>query len=348
MDINDEWERFLSSSDVNEYSQKTLNTISNEKTPMPTPLYISTKTKIAHITNKNNDIKIDILSVFWSIPIISYVKPTNGIVNKQIMIKSLNETDLMNLKEKMLTVEHCNEHIITSINNPEGRITFKDKRKISIGVNKKDITSFRRKKKSVFDNCVVLILRININNLFKEFHIKVFNTGEIEIPGVKEDTTFNLILEYLMELLSHHIDEKLYLHINQDMEVLINSNFNCGFYIKREVLYKILKYEYNIPTIYDPCIYPGIQCKYKFEITNDDGTITIKKIPFMIFRTGSILIMGKCKECILRKMYTFISNLLIEKYDLISQGNCIDDKKEEPTKTKKKHKKQITVLFDQI
>jgi hypothetical protein len=45
---------------------------------------------------------------------------------------------------------------------------------------------------------------------------------------------------------------------------LINSNFNCGFFINREALYDILKFKYNLQSIYDPCSYPGIQCKFYY------------------------------------------------------------------------------------
>ena len=44
--------------------------------------------------------------------------------------------------------------------------------------------------------------------------------------------------------------------------VLINSNFNCNFYIIRNKLHHILKYNYNIHSLFDPCSYPGIQCKF--------------------------------------------------------------------------------------
>lgn len=137
------------------------------------------------------------------------------------------------------------------------------------------------------------------------------------------------------------------------MEVLINSNFNCGFYIKRDVLYKILKYEKNISTIYDPCMYPGIQCKYNYEIKNEDGTTTQKKVSFMIFRTGSVLIMGKCKEKILFEMYDFVSKLLIEKYESISQGNIENDNLENESATKsktkpKKNKKKIIMIDNKL
>ena len=379
MDINDEWKMFLSSSDINDNDRK-YETQENYTASVPTPtqLYISTKTNIAYLkqhkrdtiiaendNDNENEKEIDILSLFWDVPVIPYEAPTNGILKKQILIKSEKEEDLQKIKDKLLNIKHYDELIITSINNPKGRVKFKDKRKISIGLCKKDITSFRCKRKSAFDNCVAFIMRLNIEGIFKEYHIKLFNTGKLEIPGVKDGNIFDLIIENLIAMLKPYIDLYLLPMSDNNMEVLINSNFNCGFYIKRDVLYKILKYEKNISTIYDPCMYPGIQCKYNYEINNENGSTTHKKVSFMIFRTGSVLIMGKCKEYILFEMYELISKLLVEKYESISQGNIENDNdndnleqkienqidNENPTKTKtktKKNKKKIIITDNKI
>ena len=346
MDINEQWSQFLTESNIDGIVSDTINAKQNtESVPCPTPIHISTKTKIAYITNETNDLKLDILSVFWNIPIISYTQPTCGIVKKQIIIKSTSEEELNKIQAILSKIPRYEELIITSINNPEGRIKFKDKRKISIGINKKDIVSSRRKKKSAFDNCFVLILRLTDDILgFKEYHVKVFNTGKIEIPGVKEDDVFNNILYKIIQILSPHVEDKLYYQMDNNMEVLINSNFNCGFYIKRDVLFKLLKYKYNIPTIYDSCMYPGIQCKYEYELCNADGTKTIKKISFMIFRTGSVLIMGKCEERVLHEMYKIVTNILIDEYNEISQGNCTEEIVVEPKIKTKKNKKQIILI----
>jgi hypothetical protein len=52
--------------------------------------------------------------------------------------------DLEEIKEEHREEEeqYFEEHIITHIDNPSGRIKFKDIRKISIGVSKKDLIYF--------------------------------------------------------------------------------------------------------------------------------------------------------------------------------------------------------------
>ena len=220
--------------------------------------------------------------------------------------------------------------LCTHIDNPNGRIKFKDIRKITIGVSKKDIMSYRSKKKQAFYNCFVMILRIKIDELFREFHIKVFNTGKLEIPGVQSEAMFIMVLNHIINILQPFYPTQLKYFENSDT-VLINSNFNCGFFINREILYDILRSKYNIQAIYDPCSYPGIQCKFYYnndigvqtgmQITteNKDKYKNITEVSFMIFRTGSVLIVGMCDENILQDIYHFLKALLKEEFKYICQ-----------------------------
>ena len=109
-------------------------------------------------------------------------------------------------KENLKNEVYFDEQIITSIQNPTGRIKFKDIRKISVGISKKDIISYRIKKKSAFYNCFVLIIRLKVLDSFKEFHIKVFNTGKFEIPGIQSEHTFDLILTQIIKILQPYVE----------------------------------------------------------------------------------------------------------------------------------------------
>ena len=100
--------------------------------------------------------------------------------------------------------------------------------------------------------------------------------------------------------------------------------------------------KYNIQSIFDPCTYPGIQSKFYYDTskTIQDGCVpdnikseNIHKLSFMIFRTGSILIVGRCSETILIEVYHFIKNMLVNEFininqHVINQDNVIiKDKK---------------------
>lgn len=304
--------------------------------PTPTDIYISTKSKIEYLNTQ-----IDIKHLFWNISIMPYGTPSECIIKKQIKFNSLNAEELAAMQEKLKLEPHYEEHIIKSIINPDGRIKFKDVRKLSIGLAKKDIMNYRSKKKSAFYNCLVLIMRLKIDDLFREFHIKIFNTGKIELPGMQTDSIHKKVLLKIIETIQPYIEKRVE-YLNASDTILINSNFNCGFYINREALYSILKNKYNVETIYDSCSYPGIQCKIYHDsetgicFKNDKPGLV--KISFMIFRTGSILIVGMCNEDVLMKVYDFIKVLLQREYHSIGQKM---PEAPLPSKADKKTRKKI-------
>lgn len=363
--IDDEWSNFLtnkyqdeSSDDENnnlhdEFNEDTeeLNstTINNFNVPEPTDIYISTKSKIAYLKQP-----VD-LKIFWDIPIISYATPQNGVIKKQIKINSKTPEELLDVQKRLEKELYCEQHIMSHIDNPNGRIKFKDIRKITIGLSKKDIMSYRSKKKQAFYNCFVMILRIKIDELFREFHIKVFNTGKLEIPGVQSEPMFEIVLKHIIQILQPFYSDEL-TYFEKSDTVLINSNFNCGFYVNREILCDILKNKYNIQAIYDPCSYPGIQCKFYYnndigvqtgiQITTDnkDKYKNITEVSFMIFRTGSVLIVGMCDEYVLHDIYTFLKALLKEEFTHICQKLITADDLANKDKKKKIRRKTINIV----
>jgi hypothetical protein len=365
--IDDEWNDFIASSnnfddgDSDEDFDDSLNKNIivtedeniNSNNINVSDIYISTKTIIAYL-----NVEIDLNMIFWKIPIIPYSQPKNGVIKKQMKFNSLTEEDFNKIKENLKNEKYYEEFVITNINNPNGRVKFKDIRKISIGISKKDLVSYRRKKKSAFYNCFVLILRIFMDNTYKEYHVKVFNTGKLEIPGIQTDFAFNAILNMIIDILQPYYEKKLEYDTNSMETVLINSNFNCGFYINREVLFEVLNTKYHIQCIYDPCSYPGIQCKFYYnpdigiqtgsQISKENKNLykNVCEVPFMIFRTGSVLIVGKCDEKILMIIYEFLKDLLVKEFNLIGQKfyydmNSVNEKNVEKIKKRKVMKKTI-------
>ena len=66
-------------------------------------------------------------------------------------------------------------------------------------------------------------------------------------------------------------------------------------------------------------------------------------ISFMIFRTGSVLIVGHCNEDILKVVYQYLKNVLITEYDNIYQNNDNHDDNKNKLKNIKPRKKKILV-----
>lgn len=378
MDIDCEWENFLNNDydidNINNNDDINLNneTIHNElnnnkhqynldnnlkikkKIEIKNKIYISTKTKIAYL-NKS----IDIYDIFWKIPIINFYDNNDGILKKEIKITNttIEESDKIN---KLCSKEkHCRLHELSYINiNQENIKKYKHIQKIEIGLCNKDIITCKVKKKGAFYNCFALILRINFKNTFKEVHVKVFNTGKLEIPGIQDDKLLIKAIHYISTLLSKIIKQKIYLVEDSIDTVLINSNFNCGFLVNRQKLYTILKTKYNILTLYDQCSYPGTQSKFYFNSNkkiqdgickcdkkcskkgSGNGSGQCKEISFMVFRTGSVLIVGHCDEYILNNIYMFIKNILEVEYD-----NIYDGKSEIKDKPKLKRKKKYNIYI---
>jgi len=194
--------------------------------------------------------------------------------------------------------------------------------------------------------------------VFREFHIKVFNTGKLEIPGIQTEEMFETVLETILFILKPFTNDDLS-YLQKSDTVLINSNFSCGFYINREALYDILKFKYNIQCIYDPCSYPGVQCKFYY---NHDLPPTVKQtgsqiseeeksqyknitaVSFMIFRTGSVLIVGMCDEEILHYIYNFLKELLSTEFNKI--GQMLVTAENTPIKEKSKKIRKKTIIVD--
>lgn len=375
MNIDQEWENFISSGnndDISSDDEMEMDEVNHilkssaddlvsanismdigVEAPKATNIYISTKTKIAYLNTM-----IDLKKIFWDVPVMSYSTPQNGVIKKQMKFNSTTQEELDFIQTKISSEKYFEEHVITHIDNPNGRIKFKDVRKLSIGISKKDILSFRCKKKSAFYNCFVIILRMKIEQTFKEFHVKVFNTGKLEIPGIQNENTFLLILDEVIKTLQPHINSKLAYKPDTNETVLINSNFNCGFYINRDALYEILKYKYDIQAIYDPCSYPGIQCKFYYnpdvgiqngcQISEENKHLykDVKEVSFMVFRTGSVLIVGKCDENVLMIIYEFLKVILHNEYKTICQKYTVGDENAVFTlkdKTKKARRKNIII-----
>jgi TATA-box binding protein (TBP) (component of TFIID and TFIIIB) len=331
IDLNKEWLNYLNICDVPLMKTDTKE-IKEERVerniipPKCSPIIISTKTKIIYL-----NMGIILFEHFWDMPMISYDSYGEGIIKKQIKFNFKDKEEVLLFEEKIKeqtlpTVVR----ILNQIDNPSGRVKFKDIRKVDIGISKNDIIKTRNKDKSAFYNCFVFIYRIKLDGKFKEIHIKLFNSGKIEIPGIQDESILDKIILYVIQLLQPHYSDTIYEKKEMRETILINSNFKCNYFINRDELFTILKTKYNIKCSYDPCSYPGIQCKYK--LPNVD-------VSFMIFRTGSVLIVGKCDDDQLYIIYEFIKKIFIDEINSIYEN----DNQEQPKKIKKKVKKIIYI-----
>lgn len=339
----------------------------NDKTKIVDPvcdeLYISTKTKVLFLNQV-----IDIQNIFWNIPIIDYGTPREGVIKKQMKIVSKTQEEYQQYRVKLEGIPYYSENIIKQIDNQAARRTkFKDERKITIGLSKKDIMNCRGKVKNAFYNCFAIILRFKFQEAFREIHVKVFNTGKLEIPGILNAELFDIVKRMIVEIIQPNVDTPLdFIETDCEENVLINSNFNCGYYINRDLLHSILRSEkYCIESAYDPCSYPGVKCKFYFnnelgfddklqngQILQEDRSMKMHElgdnrkyteVSFMIFRTGSCLIVGNCTERILKFVFEFIKGILAAEYSTIS---VVSEETANKNKKAKLRKKTVMVTTE--
>ena len=349
MSIDDEWNDFLDNFTTSD-SLESFNTESKERnlvqdTVSPSELYISTKTEIIYLSTP-----VNLQEVFWKIPLINYDNVEEGIVKKQMKFISNTpeQFDVLKTKLREYSGFYIEEMIMSEIKNEIGDKKYKDVRKISIGVTSKDMKSTRIKRRGAFYNCLVILIRVNENCRFKEYHVKVFNTGKIELPGIQNDKGLQKIKEKVIWVLNDCIGLDTSFVNQSDMNdesILINSNFDCGYYLDRGKLFNILQYEYKLNTSYDACTYPGVRCKFYYSsgciLNGTQKKETDKSISFMVFRTGSVLIVGKCNENELISIYKYIKNILIIEHSRIVVETTEKKKKEH---LEKKVKKTITII----
>jgi len=373
MSIDDEWKNYLKNISNEEAgiicevptksSCKQLPTVGKELVPpVCEDLYISTQTKVLFLNQE-----IDTHHIFWQIPITEYWKPVECIVKKQMKIVSKSKEEFEEYQQKLVNIPYYIENVINQIDNPTAiRIKFKDERKITIGISKKDIMNCRGKVKHAFYNCFAVIFRfMDVDKkgdtpCFREIHVKIFNTGKLEIPGVLNTRILEKVKQMILQYIGPYTKQPLAFKEGEtnQQNVLINSNFNCGYFINREKLYEILKIKYEMETAFDPCSYPGIKCKFYFNHENgfdanlQKGQIQLSdrrmkmneliankkytEISFMIFRTGSCLIVGNCDELVLRFVYHFIKRILYEEYAIICVFNELGNEKIKKTKLRKR------------
>jgi TATA-box binding protein (TBP) (component of TFIID and TFIIIB) len=341
MDLEDEWSTFFESSNtpISENSHENnsdnqINITPEEEIPKSTDIYISTKTKICYLSQS-----VDLFEIFWKLQMIQYYEDKEGIIKKQMKFNSLTrETydNTLEYVEKEKNNNYLEETLIQHVDTVSGDKTrFKDIRKVSIGISKKDIMSYRSKPKSAFYNCFVILVRLKFDGKYREIHVKIFNTGKVEIPGIQTDSIFISATNFVKNTMQQFYPDITFVE-NKIETVLINSNFSCGYLINRDKLFTKLKNKYKINASFDPCSYPGIQCKYK--VTMDDIDYVVS---FMIFRTGSVLIVGKCNDEVLYNVYGILKQILHDEYNEIKQPGelIINDK----NKNKKVRKKKITI-----
>ncbi len=187
--------------------------------------------------------------------------------------------------------------------------------------------------------------------LFKErliFEIeKLIDTNEIDVHSIEELENFK------------YSDFQI---------VLINSDFNINFKIKRNILFSILKDEYNIHSRFEPGIYPGVNNKFYWnKLFNNDptkkkgvcyctkpcngkglgnGDGDCKKITIAAFSSGSVIITGARMKEQIDDCYNFINGVFRDNYGKIKKVLApFYDEKKDLKNSNKKYIKPSDIIY---
>ena len=235
-------------------------------------------------------------------------------ISDEIMLKNLY--DNVNINDKIKNIE------ITS-----------DKFK---GYSEKNEKKKRKnKKKKCFFNQITMHIYNN-----KIINVKIFNNGKIQMTGLKTEKqgleTINILINELKNI--NKTDSLIYsdqLFINDYEIVMVNTDFDIKYKIKRELLHRDLL-NMGITSSYEPIMYPGVNMKYFYnkEFKNNGiceclekckgkgkgcGNGNCKRITIAIFNSGKIIITGGRNFQQITESYNFINNILKNrnKYELL-------------------------------
>ena len=142
MDLEAQWQQFISGNDDELFTKEVLQETKREA-PLCAPLKISTKSKIIYL---NSTFYLN--ELFWKLRTISYDSEKEGIIKKQMKFNFLNTQEVDYFESKMKHEPNAKVKILNQINNPNGRVTFKDVRKVDIGICKNDVLMFQKIKVS--------------------------------------------------------------------------------------------------------------------------------------------------------------------------------------------------------
>jgi len=140
--------------------------------------------------------------------------------------------------------------------------------------------------------------------------MKIFNNGGVQMTGLKKESQGQEAIQALLQEVhkSENVSEILLDTIVPDITmtkmVMINSDFDIGFEVDREVLHREIISE-GYYSSYESSIYPGVNIKYYYNANEVDGVCRCKgmcdgkghggfckKITVAVFKSGKVIITG--------------------------------------------------------
>jgi hypothetical protein len=132
--------------------------------------------------------------------------------------------------------------------------------------------------------------------------------------------------------------------------IMLNSNFDCGFAVDQDAFKRILRCNYGIRATYSPTSYPGMCCPFVLRqgvrlephlqpgrLDAADADLNFKspafarkyvKATFIVFRTGNAFLRGSFSKEVMEFVFRQFENILVAEYPNIATRFTKPDSKE--------------------
>ena len=190
---------------------------------------------------------------------------------------------------------------------------------------------FKKEEVGDFYNCATLQIILGDR---KCANAKLFNNGKLQLTGIPHPDLGNLAVQIICDLIksipdnketgSKIVFDKKRVKIKSYKTVMINTCYDLGINIDRDITSNILNNRYNFNTVWEGDGYPGVRilyyyntntlgtnfegrCNCKKENSNDnsqicngkgngDGINNCRKISIALFQSGKVIIAGGCQN----------------------------------------------------
>ena len=325
--------------------------------PEPTKYRISTMTMI---TSFNCNINLEVVSRYFKLDdkIISMVYGDKPV--KSANIKK-NNRPFFNQATIIVKLDPLKNINIKIFSNGKIQMTGVKKKEdgetaLKLIIEKLRVTSGIIPVKKLLDSQLIdYYLKIKNEKIIDDAYYELDKDGKPVLQRNKIIEEISKVDTYEEEINAQSIEDSSIIEVKDIEIVLINSDFNINFKIKRNNLFSILSQDYNIVTRYEPGIYPGVNSKYYWNKAYEgyqyegkcyctkkctgkgrgNGNGDCKKITIAAFQSGSVIITGAREILHIEKAQNFINRVFRENYDLIKKVDAPFIEKTPEVKPKK-------------
>lgn len=215
-------------------------------------------------------------------------------------------------------------------------------------------TTRKRRNNRAFDNQATVIfsfLPAGPPHLPLNLNMKVFKNGIVQITGIKEPHQGRFAIDHLIaELRRIHkecdgdvVSEVDHLQSVNYQICLVNSDFNLGVEIRRNVLQDLIA-QHDIRSTFEPCIYPGVKIDYLYNEGDSAGACgerrcfargacrcttlctgkgrgggngDCRKVTIAVFQSGCVIITGAHTLEQVQCAYDYITTFIDEHHDYV-------------------------------